>query len=34
MAVNAYEATNPRLKKGKPFNEGATAGTAKATRAL
>ncbi len=30
MAVfNAYEATNPRLKKSKPFNDGATAGTAK-----
>src|SRR5260370_37145263 len=29
MAVfNAYEATNPRLKK-KPFNDGVTAGTAK-----
>ena len=26
---NAYEATNPRLKKSKPFNDGATAGTAK-----
>jgi hypothetical protein len=26
---NAFEATNPRLKKNKPFNEGATAGAAK-----
>jgi len=26
---NAYEATNPRLKKSKPFNDGATAGAAK-----
>src|SRR5258708_31136067 len=30
MAVfNAYEDTNPRLKKSKPFNDGATAGMPK-----
>jgi hypothetical protein len=29
---NAYAATNPRLKKNKPFNEDATAGAAKVSR--
>ena len=32
MAYNAYEATNPRLSKNKPLNEGASAGGAKTPR--